>query len=167
MRFVTSSGQGCSSDANCGNGNVCGLDRGLNRVCGRFLGWWTADQVCGTNSNFGYPFQCNLGIGYPYDTLTHLYGCVPPNGPPVSCYSSSSGTCCGCPNWGSLAPVTQPCQGSNPTWTKYAFPFAKFLKDACPTCYSFPFDDMSSTFTCATNSPVNVVGYQIVFSPFY
>jgi hypothetical protein len=38
------------------------------------------------------------------------------------------------------------------------------LKDACPTAYSFPFDDLTSTFTCRGSTSANT-GYTITFCP--
>ena len=40
------------------------------------------------------------------------------------------------------------------------------MKKACPTAYTYPFDDMSSTFTCANYvDGVNQVDYEITFCP--
>jgi len=41
------------------------------------------------------------------------------------------------------------------------------LKDACPTAYTYPYDDMSSTFTCsnANEKGTNLVNYVITFCP--
>lgn len=33
-------------------------------------------------------------------------------------------------------------------WLTYVLPTITWLKIACPTCYTYPFDDKSSTFTC-------------------
>ena len=42
----------------------------------------------------------------------------------------------------------------------------KWLKAACPSAYTYPFDDMSSTFTCSNYvGGVNSVNYQVTFCP--
>ncbi|MFD2377254.1 hypothetical protein ACFSTJ_07065 [Ottowia pentelensis] len=51
----------------------------------------------------------------------------------------------------STAPITRPAEShttSNPTWMQYVYPTIAWLKMACPTCYTFPYDDESSTFNC-------------------
>jgi hypothetical protein len=61
------------------------------------------------------------------------------------------------------------CHASNAAWTSVAEPWAAFLKNSCPTAYSFPFDDATSTFTCATANASathpNSMGYAITFCP--
>ena len=81
MRFVSPPGapSSCSSDSQCPNGQVCGIARNMNMVCGNLIGYWTADQVCGADASYGSPFNCNLQIGAPYGTLRNMYGCVPPS----------------------------------------------------------------------------------------
>ena len=43
-------------------------------------------------------------------------------------------------------------QTANTDWLTQVIPTIQWLKLACPTCYTFPFDDMSSTFTCADST---------------
>ena len=58
--------------------------------------------------------------------------------------------------------------GAGYEWTAYVLPTLAWLKRACPTCYTYPFDDMSSTFQCsnqaASPSGTNSVPYAIIFS---
>lgn len=42
--------------------------------------------------------------------------------------------------------------------------FARVFKDACPTAYSFPYDDPTSTFTCRPATAAGV-GYRVTFCP--
>ena len=42
------------------------------------------------------------------------------------------------------APVTNPCVAQNPEWVDLMVPRLLWLKTACPTCYTFPYDDMVS-----------------------
>ncbi len=38
-----------------------------------------------------------------------------------------------------------------------------FLKQGCPTAYTYPYDDSTSTFTCRSPGAINEVGYTITF----
>ena len=58
----------------------------------------------------------------------------------------------------------QPVQTANENWLSYILPTIKWLKQACPTCYTYPFDDMTSTFTCVDNSRNPSTNYGITFS---
>lgn len=173
----------CSSDADCGGDMRCGLQMdtdpkgnpmaSLSSTCGKPLGWWTADEVCAWTAAkpFGAPFDCAKATAQG-PTYMDLYGC---SGGVYghSCYSQgATDTCCGCPDWPKLgikAPAAQPCQNHNPVWAADALPAVAFLKRACPTAYSFPFDDLSSTFQCAAiphaGSTNNTASYRISFCP--
>jgi hypothetical protein len=66
-RWVAAGGAACSSsdDNACSSGTVCGISNNVGhaarfqRTCGAQLGWWSANQVCGIDPNFGAPFYCN------------------------------------------------------------------------------------------------------------
>lgn len=165
-------------------------------VCGAFAGWLTADQICGTNTSFTTAidkngttvtnFQCPTGIvGQLGGTMSNLYQC---NGSyDKSCYSNGAvSSCCGCVNWGSQGTIltvpTNPsyvtaCQAENTVWTggvsfdpntqPQVYDTIFYLKQSCPSCYTYPFDDASSSFTCSNGSPTtdNSVGYTVEFCP--
>ncbi len=57
----------------------------------------------------------------------------------------------------------QPVQTVNPNWLTYVLPTIEWMKQACPTCYTYPFDDMSSTFTCADSTGLGL-NYAVQFS---
>ena len=58
------------------------------------------------------------------------------------------------------------CVNKNPYWTDNIQPTLKWLKQACPSAYTYPYDDMSSTFTCQNIiNGVNSVNYKITFCP--
>ena len=57
-----------------------------------------------------------------------------------------------------------PVQTANPNWLSHVLPTITWLKQACPTCYTYPFDDMSSTFTCADSSSNASLNYGVTFS---
>ncbi|HEY1697888.1 MAG TPA: thaumatin family protein [Polyangiaceae bacterium] len=178
LRAVTPGGAACSSTADCSGSDVCGTavafgGTAATTSCGAQVGWWTADELCEyTGNGLGAPIACSLPVGG-QGTNDDLYGCAGANG--TSCYDQNAGaTCCGCPQWAAGgAPLAIPpgftCHATNPSWTSAAEPWAAFVKNACPTAYSFPFDDATSTFTCASAgtsaaSP-NTMGYAITFCP--
>ena len=175
LQMVTPGGNACTKNSACTSPQVCGLamtvgTTTVSQVCGQQIGWWTADEVCGyTNSGFGAPFNCSATVSGQGNNA-NLYLCNGAN----TCYNSSAtATCCGCPQWtfnGKTLPAALSCGASNkttnPSWNQIAQPWAQFAKQACPTAYSFPYDDATSTFTCAgTNPAANAVEYTITYCP--
>lgn len=174
-----------NSDCNQGAGEACGLKRSSisgnlsATMCGKFLGYWTADEVCGINSSYSQaPFTCNA----PADggtTFADMFGCSA-GVYAASCYTSPGQTgCCGCQNWQEapsnlLIPsnnsVVQQCStsgngSSNATWVSNALGTLIWYKTACPPNYVYPFDDKSSSFTCSNSGTANHVNYKITFCP--
>lgn len=115
-----------------------------------------------------------------------LFACTPTsNGSADSCYNTLDPTveenCCGCVNWQEAgSPVhtasSQACNYKNPHWTSITptggpsgFTIEKgilWLKQACPTAYSYQFDDKSSSFQCTQDSGTPLTtSYQITFCP--
>ena len=177
----------CGDDDDCPAGQFCGTQflngkvPGLAKLCGTFVGWWTADDICGsgvlgTSGSYG-PLDCTASItdgdGSTDTTLTDLFGCTGSNA--ASCYntSSSNSNCCGCATWptpaanplGSDWPpqTTLQCDAQNPTWASAAQPWLGYLKKSCPTAYTYPYDDSTSTFTCQGPGNPNLLGYRITF----
>lgn len=172
-QWVTARGAACSANSNCGSGNVCGLSFNpgsaplLKKSCGRLLGYWTANQICGIQRDYGAPFFCNQSIAGGL-TMWNLMACVGVG----SCYQpGAASNCCGCINWNTIGipvppgPTTEQCRNTNPTWNNSVQPTLSWLKRACPTVYTYPYDDMSSTFTCRTSGTINQVNYTITFCP--
>lgn len=192
----------CAIDTDCASGQYCGLSYTSQSigstaapgsgflVCGTFAGWFTADQICGTNSSFTtaidkngttvFNFQCTTPINL--GTMSNLYQCNANYD--VSCYSSSSSDCCGCVNWSSQGTTIQVpsntayvanCDGTNSTWTGSFSPINQpqvydtilYLKQSCPSCYVYPFDDKSSSFTCTNGTATtnNTEDYTVEFCP--
>lgn len=176
-RWVKNGGNACSVDSDCQGASVCGLSFNpgqnplLKKSCGPLLGYWTANQVCGIQRDYGAPFNCAQPLAAPQNNLTmwNLQACVDIG----SCYQpDANATCCGCANWNQMgisvpaAPYTEQCRSQNPTWVSAVQPTLQWLKKACPTVYTYPFDDMSSTFTCANmQNNVNTVNYTITYCP--
>jgi len=80
---------------------------------------------------------------------------------------------CGCPeafDASGLAPFAEPCVACDDAWYAWAFPWMQMVKESvCSTCYTFPYDDPSSTATCALSlsdtDDANVQSYEIIFCP--
>jgi len=199
--WVTSTGTACLSGNTCAtSGQKCGLDIGLNPVCGDFLGYFSANQLCGINSKFTSPFgdgfSCSQNLNSPFPASTYplsqLLACPVPTGSTGPLFNSgylnyTSGAytsteltqVCGCVNWWDISGIaansnngdpTFLCQSSNssnagstlqvdPEWTSLVQPTIQWMKQACPSVYTYPFDDKSSTFTCTQPD------YTVTFCP--
>lgn len=105
-----------------------------------------------------------------------------------SCYQTPTNNdyarCCGCVDWGNTLPE-HACgyasggaytAGMNLDWTtnnittltrSYTPEQAvTWIKDACPTAYSYTYDDASSSFTCTQDGATNLqTSYQVTFCP--
>ncbi|HYK05923.1 MAG TPA: thaumatin family protein [Thermoanaerobaculia bacterium] len=177
LAFVAGGGTSPCPTGGCTTG-VCGYaadfsTNTITQACGTQLGWWSADEICGHWPAFsGSGLDCAQALPAPAgSTLSAMLQCNSPYA--ASCYSAgASATCCGCPQWtvnGTPMPSGAPCANTNPTWTQYALPWAAFLKNACPTSYTFPYDDETSTFTCSSSPSqppaTNTMSYTITYCP--
>jgi len=176
--WVSEGGDDCTSDSHCTNGDICGLSSVVGRTpqlkltCGKSQGYWSANAVCAQDAEFGAPFHCKQALedgnkGLELDNLIRCDSDIP------SCYQPNApSTCCGCVNWNNefgadVSPSsTQQCSGSNPTWNELVLPQLKWLKAGCPTCYTYPYDDMSSTFVCSQkDNGHNNIDYELTLCP--
>ena len=166
----------CLSDADCTNGYLCGTQRapfvtpGLQQLCGTFAGWWTADVICSTAAGLGLSSYGALDCS---TAMQDLLGCTGTNA--ASCYNvagQGDADCCGCAtdasnplssSWPPLPPGSQ-CYGNNRTWAANVQPLLAVLKQGCPTAYTYPFDDPTSTFNCST-AGANMMNYEVTFLP--
>lgn len=165
---------------------ICGPDMITGTLSKPMNSYWTADEICAVDptSPIGVIFHCASG-GADLNACTGSYS--------ESCYTpGAQNTCCGCPGpriadlWSSILGVPVPsssvCANTNITWQTAALgingtpvppePYVLWLKKACPTCYTYPYDDPNSTFTCgngASNKPVydNKANYLVTFCPQY
>eukprot|EP00727_Mastigamoeba_balamuthi_P005852 m51a1_g1887 hypothetical protein (863) ;mRNA; f:717036-720752 len=169
--WVARGGRQCSSNSDCGSGEVCGVSdtpgtaKRLDRTCGQRLGYWSANQMCGLICEDGIPCT-RLRSG-----VTDYMGCAAraPSGSAYSlmacaenyvrsCYQDGANSgCCGCANWQEEGVTgvpragtnyTKSCVSSNGAWHSTAKTRLSFLKAGCPTAYVYQYDDMTSTFTC-------------------
>ncbi len=185
----------CATNADC---NAAGLHCGFamnasasqyTNVCGSHIGWWTADQLCGSSiavSPLGDPLNCAANVANSdgsTSTNTNFLACTEPAGAanPLqaqSCYTNGAAAdCCGCatsassPFVASWPTAMSPdfggsdngCYNHNTNWFTVAQPWLVYLKQACPTAYTYPFDDATSTFTCLGSATVGAPNYQITF----
>ncbi|KAF7983396.1 hypothetical protein HWV62_22413 [Athelia sp. TMB] len=177
----------CSSASNCPSGQTCGLyytAGNFEQVCGYLSGYWSAGSVCGTNSGTSY-MGCNQALtngGYT-GTNSAFYGCgdtsdvSPSLGTKCrttgSCYQPGADQyCCGCENWQNVLGTnyvpasTTDCVNTNSKWQSVVLPTIEFLKKGCPNCYTYPYDDFSSTFTCENEvNGFNIQEYTITLCP--
>lgn len=180
----------CGAGQFCGTQFIPGLGTPSSpqiylQQCGSFAGWWTADDLCSNADDNIYfsgseVLNCDAGVtdGDSNTTdIASLFGCngAGSNGNPAnqtSCYNAAAATtgCCGCATDSSnpLAPLwptpTESCGDNNSTWASSAQPWLANLKQACPTAYSYPFDDPTSTFQCRAQGATNLLGYTIEFT---
>lgn len=172
----------CNSESDCPGDQLCGTqfipgvgpNQTYLQMCGNFGGWWTVDDFCGNANDVVGPFNCSNPIPNGSSGTTNLNNlllCTGANA--ASCYNTSptNQNCCGCATAPSnplvsLWPqnVTMQCQSNNPTWASVAQPLLANLKQACPTAYTYPYDDATSTFQCQGADPVNMLGYKITFA---
>ena len=178
-----------SSNLLCGLAMNASSTQKFAQVCGTQIAWWTADQICGasigTSTPYGAPLNCASTVtnsDKSTSTYTNLYICTQPGGSnnpeqAQSCYSNGAVVdCCGCAtsasaplskDWPKVFSPSFPgkdngCFNNNPSWDSIAQPWLVFLKQACPTAYTYPFDDATSTFTCS-GSASNPPAYNVTF----
>ena len=100
--------------------------------------------------------------------LGSLYGCqITSNDSLDSGYDAGKVNACGCHDWNNqssfVAPQASNCLSFNSMWTDFVLGRIEWLKLACPTAYSYQFDDTSSQFTC--NNTGQETAYQITYCP--
>ncbi|TMW57983.1 hypothetical protein Poli38472_013457 [Pythium oligandrum] len=166
------SGKKCGAPGDCGNGEVCGYKFvpgvGLGMYCGKRYGFYSANQVCALDGGNKH-FKCDESAGDATGLkIRDIHGCVGPQY--LSGYQPASkgkdGEACGCTDWQDRGvkvfntPPTEKCKAVNPKWIEKIVPTLDFLKKACPTTYTYPYDDMTSTFVCGGEKK-----YRITFCP--
>lgn len=182
-------GTGCPAQQACGY-TVAALQQGTATYqlqCGQRIGYLTAAAIWALNPNANpdapFPFTTVFDkdqsptVPYPNTNgwpLSAFLECPGPGstGPYqfTSGYDSSSvfASTCGCSDWTGIAYETQTCQVQNSAWVNRVLPKITWLKSGCPTCYSYQYDDMSSTFTGLNSTPPNAANgtnYTITFCP--
>lgn len=166
----------------------------LTKICGTLQGYVSVNTgICSQSSTLfhtgtmsGLQTLFNCATKYPSSsnnlfTGAELFACSGTYAG-QSCYNPNtalpSDSCCGCVNWwerGLDVPTdTSTCTKngvtySNPYWTSPAGivqPQIQWMKEACPTAYSYQYDDPSSSFHCTVANNNNIVtNYQVTFCP--
>ncbi|KAJ3415793.1 hypothetical protein HDV05_004065 [Chytridiales sp. JEL 0842] len=177
LRVVSVSGppKKCKTDAECGGAGICGFDpvSKTTGVCGKKVGYTGLKHLCAPFQQpadlqaLGLPpLQCDAPVRK--GNLRQLLLCE-------GYYSQHSGytqigadtvDACGCPKWEAVgidAPASQQCMGDNNEWQTQVFPLLQWMKKGVQDAYTFPFDDMSSTYTCNSNRAKD--GYKVEFCP--
>jgi len=125
--------------------------------------------------------------GYPSGTNAYdLYSCTPQGTTLTTCYPSvtspSTTLCCGAHDWNAtngfspyLTAQSSNSTAQNPDWlSTSALPITPYesilwLKNACPTAYSYQFDDPSVSFNCnnqdASQTEAVAMDFEVVFCP--
>lgn len=166
----------CSlSNPTCSGGKVCGYTTDAvagssakyQLSCGNLLGYYSSSQLYSLNqssSNTALNNSFNTTqAGSPYSNGT-LALCANP--PLQSGYNKqATNVTCGCTNWSGLASPTNTCATINPAWTSFVLPTINWAKEACPTCYTYPFDDKSSSYRCHSTGTTNTMNYTVTFCP--
>jgi hypothetical protein len=163
-------------------------------ACGTQLGYLTMDAIWKGNptasnaSPIAFTSQPAMSATLPYPningyTLAQFVDC--PNPPMNSGYQPTTTypTACGCTDWTGIATPTSTCQGTgatgynsttpgigfNSAWIQEVLPYLTWLKVGCPTCYTYQFDDASSSFQAyqafGPGNGANAVNYTITFCP--
>jgi len=174
MRLVSG---GSGSPCPCSTpGEVCGtamvlLPSGLptpnlySNVCGHFRGYWSDDELCAWTDAITYgDCKSNVPNNSPWGgTVEQMFQCAGPYA--GSCFQDDAGPgCCGCTTWGIQNAALQ-CRAQNAAWSSIALPRLQFLKNGCPSCYTWPYDDSTSLFACRSNTTTNGNSYTMEWCP--
>lgn len=153
---VTNAHGSCSIDTDCDQHETCGasfLEKNpVYGTCGHLAGYLNAHTNCIAGST-GYPFYC--------ETYHDLYACAGKY--QESGYSNSvtdGENVCGCSDYDDLGlPSSFPCINENQLWLDEAYKWIEYIKKGCQNCYSFAYDDSTSTFTSDSQTS------ELVFCP--
>ncbi|MBP9743535.1 MAG: hypothetical protein KBD37_09270 [Burkholderiales bacterium] len=187
-KYVESGGGACGAGMTCSDpSQTCGYNynaviggaKNYQLTCAVQLAWLSADQIWGFNessSNLApFPFLESYPNPNPDANTTPISGgtlqlCnLNTFSPYAVAPAESAGSpllACGGINWNLLG-ITRPSESvvtTNSNWTNWVLPTITWLKQTCPTCYTYPYDDPSSTFQC-NGSPKgnNTLNYKITY----
>lgn len=146
----------CATDADCDYHEACGAsfvqEKPVYGTCGDLEGYLNAHTNCIAGST-GFPFYC--------EKYHDLYACAGKY--QESGYSNTvtdSNHVCGCSDYKDLGiPSSFPCINTNQLWLDEAYKWIEYVKAGCPNCYSFAYDDSTSTFTSDSHT------FELVFCP--
>ncbi|PJA02806.1 MAG: hypothetical protein COX72_08435 [Gammaproteobacteria bacterium CG_4_10_14_0_2_um_filter_38_22] len=198
---TTAAAQTCTPGANsCTAPELCGLTQANSTIpqvpagsgpyvptftCGKLIGFWSTNQLCGANSQLNYTapdsYKIDCAAEHGGNTLSAWLGCNAGSAA-SSCYTQNAGSgCCGCPYWSAGSKPDQKnqpseyfktvfpngfvlspngnddyCQANSTDWTSNVQNESLvWMKQGCSSTYTFAYDDPTSTFTCSSNSVKN------------
>jgi hypothetical protein len=152
---------------------------------------YSMETVLGISA-YGYSTRFPDSNPMPAATLADLYACSPTSsvtcytspGTPKTCFNrpqnpyyalntgyANTYNVCGCHNWNVSASTpaaavtaqSSQCKADNTLWESDVYNRILWLKEACPTAYSYQFDDTSSSFQC--NVSGHLTSYQLSYCP--
>lgn len=164
----------CGYHLNSSYNNESGINQGANSnyqlYCGLPVAWLTADTIAGfgsyaipnntpvesifnLNANWSNPVSGSANIYVTNLQLCNLNTFSSFTDPAPAGAAGNPLLACGGTLWSSL---TRANSGftlitNNQNWQNNVLPTITWLKRGCPTCYTYPFDDPTSTFTCTTS----------------
>jgi hypothetical protein len=145
----------CFSDKDCPvAGQTC-----QSNVCTPVSTTFNSFATC---TNSGGTFSCNPNVNQ-----VAQYSCQSQNGTQLCLPSPPSSTASGCcgPFSSSWNTATKAANGTSATSCQPGTtPYTTAFKAACPTAYSYQFDDPSSSYQCF-DTPGNEVNYLVTFCP--
>lgn len=168
----------------CGAGLTCGYtydaifnpEHSYKYTCGTRLGWISAATIFAANEHSSNvaPFGFNLNPS-PSGSNPNGYSigewsqCVHPPFNSSYLVGTPDAQTCGGTNWDGIATPESGFLSSNLTWQQEILPRITWIKQSCPSCYSYQYDDNSSSFTCqtqaSTSNPANATNYTVTFCP--
>ncbi|CAN0214373.1 unnamed protein product, partial [Pylaiella littoralis] len=143
----------CASREECLGGDVCGVSfagpEPVYGTCGQHAGWTNALANC-MHGSTSPKFQC--------DKYFDVYACRgewDESGYAPGVSVSGETRVCGCTTFPGIEGLSLafPCQNSDEVWIDVALPWITFLKNGCPSAFTWPYDDSaSSLFTFSSGS---------------
>jgi hypothetical protein len=135
-----------------------------NNVCGKPAGIWSRSELCGWTDAWAYE-DCKTKPFSNSGTMQQLYKCDTPHA--ESCFQRvATNACCGCTTWPDFIPTHgEECHYHNPQWEQAVMPHLEQIKRACPTCYTFPYDDSTALYTCWDDELWNAASYEFEWCP--
>lgn len=167
-----------------------GTNSVYQQYCGHRIAWLTADSIAGFNKTESNGASSYFNLNQFWTNPVESYPTTPSRGnnniyvtnlqlcnmntfssyqnPAPAGSAGNSVLACGGVDWSNYngQDVTRINSGftlvtPNPNWVSNVLPTIGWLKTACPTCYTYPFDDPTSTFTC---TPAATAGNSAVYN---
>lgn len=179
------SASACTTDSQCSSPMVCGYTTNAivslggalpvanyKLTCGARMGYWSAAQIWFYNESMtnNTPFGFNNTQSGSSYTNGDIFACrTPPFQSGYNPQGAGASDICGCTNWDGIASPSGQCIESSPYWLNAVLPNITWMKQGCPSCYAYPYDDKSSSYTCDSAIPgsgvSNAANYTVTFCP--